>query len=239
MKKLLFTLLLLVTPAWCTITLVHTTTNNSCSGATTCVITLSANFTSGNGAVVMMQNGTTGTTTSSFNTGCTASWTEVPATRQSATGIGAADASYCTNVTGGVGSVTITISTTFASGNVTIWEFSSSLGGIALDSGATPGNIQNNSANCTACTGVTLVLSGNNNFIAFVGLSGGTCSAVTGTGMTLDNNDHGNCEGHGITSGSLTAPTTFTQTSGQNFGTALAMMESSGVSVKSMVPTVE
>lgn len=224
-KLVLFLILLCTSPAWATWTLLNTNTNNSCSGATTCAITMTSTG-SGHLLVAEMQNGTTGTTISSFNTGCNGSWVISSATLLSATGIGSAELAYCTNSTASITSITITISTTFATGNVTIWEASSSLGNIALDSGGTPANTQSNSSACTTCTGVSLTLSGNNDFFAFVSLSGGTCSAVSGTGMVLDNNDHGNCEGHGTGSGSQTVPVSYTQTSGQNFGNAIAFQES-------------
>jgi hypothetical protein len=54
------------------------------------------------------------------------------------------------------------------------------------------------------------------------------CTAVTGTGWTFDTGVSGQGFAHGITSGSQTAPATWTQTSGAIKCNAAAFQEASG-----------
>jgi len=173
------------------------------------------------------------TITSVTAAACTSTWTHAPNTAASGTGDGSADLFYCLNSASGQTSISITASGTCPGCVGVIWEASSSLGSIAVDSGATPSGNKTDTT-CTSCAGVSLTLSGNNDFIAAVSANGGTGTGVTGTGWTNDlANPTGDGVAHGITSGSQTAPATWTQSSATLVSNAAAFQESSGAAAPS------
>lgn len=219
--KLILALLLFCSPAFATWTLTQVKDTTTCNG-TTCAVTVTST-----GSAHLLVAGILPQTTSTTITGvtagaCTGSWTHAASTNT--TGV---DLYYCLNSVSGQTSITITGSGSIGTGAgiAIIWEAASSLGTIAVDSGATPSGIKSDTT-CTACAGVTLTLSGNNDFIAGLANCGGTCSNLVGTGFTNDLSNPGS-DGvmHGITSASLTAPTTWTQTSGTLICNAAAFQE--------------
>jgi hypothetical protein len=210
-------------PVHHTWTLSQVKDNTTGSGTTVAVTVVSTG--SGHLLVAGLLDGTTGDTISAVTAAaCTGSWTHATNTVVSLTGAGSADLYYCLNSASGQTSITIThTSCTICVG--VIWEAASTLGNIAVDAGATPSGNHTDSA-CTSCAGVALTLSGNNDFIAALAVCGATCSGVTGTGWTNDlSNPTGDGVAHGITSGSQTAPTTWTGTSGIIGSNAAAFQE--------------
>lgn len=168
---------------------------------------------------------------------CTSTWTHAPNTATSSAANGSADLYYCTNSASGQTSITITGSGTIGVG--VIWEAHSTAGSIAIDSGSTPSS-SNAPVSCTSCNGTSLTLSGNNDFIAALATCGQTCSGLTGTGWTNDlSNPTGDGVAHGITSGSQTAPATWTQapSGGMNVNAA-AFQEAGGAPTPKMIPVV-
>lgn len=201
--------------------------NASCTSS--CAVTVTS---TGSGhllvAGIISSNSTAATISSVTAAACSGSW--VHCTNCSlANSTGNVDFSYCLNSASGQTSITITPSATLSAGIGVIWEAQSTLGNIAKDSGTTPSGTHFDSSSCTTtCAGVSLTLSGNNDFIAAVASCGGTCSAVSGTGWTNDkSNPGGDAAAHGITSGTQTAPTTYTQTSGLLVCAAIAFQETS------------
>jgi hypothetical protein len=234
MRKLLYLLpLLLCSPCWATWTLTQVKGSSACSG-TTCAVTVTSTG-SGHLLVAGMITGNTAADAISLVTAaaCAGSWVHCSNCSIGQSGDGTSDFSYCTNSASGQTSITITITNTCSAGCLGfIWEASSSLGTIAIDSGATPSGTKNDTT-CTSCAGVSLTLSGNNDFIAALAPCGGTCSGLAGTGWTNDlTNPSGDGAAHGITSGTQTAPATWTQTSATLICSAIAFQESSGGAVK-------
>lgn len=228
-KYLLLALLFLQTPVWATWSLVQVKGSGAgvCNGVTTCSVTVTS---TGAGHLLvagLLDSGTGNTISSVTSAACTSGWTHAPNSAASGTGDGSSDLFYCLNSASGQTSITVTPANSMT-GDAIIWESSSTLGNIALDSGTTPSQHVSDTT-CTSCAGVVLTLSGNNNFVAALSACGGTCSGLSGTGFTNDlSNPSGDGVGHGITSGSLTAPATWTQTSGTLVGSAAAFQESSG-----------
>lgn len=214
-KLLLLSIILLLLPlqvhATWTLTQVKGAAGGNCTSPCTITVTSTG---AGHLLVVGIIDNRTGITIASVSAGaCVSTWTHVPNSTGSNTGDGSTDLYYCTNSASAQTTITITeSSSSTTSCTPVIWEASSSLGGIALDSGANPSNTVTDSVNCTSCAGVALTLSGNNNFVVGIAACGQSCSNLTGTGWT---NDLGNPQsdgiGHGITSGSQTAPTTWVQ----------------------------
>lgn len=232
-KRLLQLALLLVGLAWCvpahaTWTLVQVKDNTACTSGTTCAVTVTSTG-ANNLLVAAVQNFGTISISSVTAAACSTTWTHVTNGQVFVSGVGSVDMYYCLKSNSGQTSITITTGGFATNGVGIIWEASSSLGTIAVDSGATPsGNVTD--ATCTSCAGVSLTLSGNNDFTAAVAGCGGTCSAASGTGWTNDlSNPNGNGIAHGLnTTGNITAPATWTQTSGQLVSAAIALQESSG-----------
>jgi len=235
MKKLLYSLsLLLCSPCWATWTLTQgpsTAINNACAtGSTTCAVTVSSTGSS-HLLVAGIASTANGTTISSVTpAACSVTWTHASSANLAGSA-GSVDLYYCTKSASGQTSITITVNAApGAAWTAAIWEASSSLGTIAIDSGATPSGNKNDSSNCTSCAGVSLTLSGNNDFIAAIATPGDTGTGLTGTGWTNDKVDAStNLYGHGITSGSQTAPATWTQTTANPLlCDAAAFQETSG-----------
>ena len=235
MRRLLQFATLASVMAWCapahaTWSLVQVKDNTACTSGTTCAVAVTSTG-AGNLLVAGVQNFAT-TSISSVTAGaCATTWTHAPSGNLFVSGVGAVDLYYCTQSNSAQTSITITVGSAFGTNGVgIIWEASSSLGSIAIDSGATPSGNKNDSTTCTSCAGVALTLSGNNNFTAAVAACGGTCSAVTGAGWTNDlANPNGNGIAHGLnTTGSITAPATWTQTSSTLVCDAISFQEASG-----------
>jgi hypothetical protein len=226
--RLILCLALLCSPAWATWTLTQVKDKTACSG-TTCAVTVTSTG-AGHLLIAGFSDSTSHVQTiSSVTAGaCAGSWVHCPNCAINATGDGSIDFSYCTNSASGITSITITTSLTMGTGIGVIWEASSSLGTIAIDSGAAPSGTKTDTT-CTSCAGVSLTLSGNNDFIAALSANGGAGTGLTGTGWTNDlANPSGDGVAHGITSGSQTAPATWTQSSGTLLGNAIAFQETSG-----------
>jgi hypothetical protein len=225
-------LAVLVTPAWATWTL--TQVKDAICTASPCAVTV---ISTGAGHLLVAGGLAAGTsvTISSVTAGaCTGSWTHATGANISQSGDGSTDQYYCLNSASGVTSISVTFSGTCSGGShcdAVIWEASSNVGNIAVDTGATPIGTKND-ATCTACAGVALSLSSNNKFITVLAACEGSCSALTGTGFTNDvSNPDSDGVGHGLniaTSGTVTSPTTWTQTSGTQVSSAVAFQESSG-----------
>jgi hypothetical protein len=233
MKRLIpiLGLLLLSCPSWATWTLTQVKDNTACSG-TTCAVTVTS---TGSGhllvAGIASNNSTAATISGVSAAACVSAWVHCTNCSLAVSGDGNVDFSYCLNSVSGQTSITISSGTSLGAGsNGFIWEASSSLGSIALDSGATPSGTKNNTTSATSQAGVSLTLSGNNDFIAAIAGCGSTCNGLTGTGWTNDlANPNGDGAAHGITNGSQTGPTTWTQTSSSTLiAAAIAFQESSG-----------
>lgn len=226
--KILLSLLLLLcaTPANATWTLVQVKDNNASCNAS-CPVTVTATA-AGNLLVAGVIAANTGITISSVSGGCTGAWTHATNTAVSGAGDGSSDLFYCLNSSAGATTITLTLSSG-PSGPGIVWEAHSSVGSIAVDSGATPSGAKTD-ASCTSCAGTSLTLSGNNDFIVALAACGSSCSGLTGTGWTNDlANPIGDGIGHGITTGSLTAPATWTQSpAGTLVSNAAAFQEGSG-----------
>jgi hypothetical protein len=229
-KQLILCIALLCSPAWATWTLTQVKATSTCSTVTTCAVTVTS---TGAGHLLVAGVITPGATTDAITTltsgACAVSWVHCANCSLAASGDGGVDMSYCLNSASGTTSITITVTSAPAANWIAvIWEASSSLGNIAKDSGATPSGTKSDTT-CTSCAGVSLTLSGNNNFIAALGAAGATATGVTGTGWTNDlSNPSGDGIAHGITSGSQTAPATWTQASATFVANALAFQESAG-----------
>jgi hypothetical protein len=131
------------------------------------------------------------------------------------------DAYYCLQSNGGITSFSQPVTTFTGAADVIVWEAASGLAVVALDAG---GKLQDTT--CTSCAGVPLTLSGNSDFI--IALAGGTVvvSGLTGTGFTYEGTTgFGDGFATGLTTGSLTAPTTWTGSSGLLSVYALAIQE--------------
>lgn len=225
--KALLLIVALSMPSWATWTLTQVASNNACTNITTCAVTVTSTG-AGHLLVFGLIATVASTTISSVTSGaCSVAWAHPAGTN--GTGTGSVDLFYCTNSVTAQTSITVTANQAMGNNSIAVvWEANSTLGSIAIDSGATPAGLSP-TATCTACAGKALTLSGNNNFIAGVANCGGTCSAVTGTGFTNDlTNPLGDGVMHGITSGSVTAPATWTQTSGVMLANAAAFTEASG-----------
>lgn len=207
-------------------TLVQVKDNVTCTSGTTCAVTVTSTG-SGNLLVAGVMNFGAQTVSSVTAGACSGAWTTPSPSAAFSSGIGSVDMKYCLSSVAAQTSITITGGSAFGTNGVgVIWEFSSNVGSIARDSGATPSGTKSDTT-CTACAGVTLTLSGNNNATALLAACGGTCSALTGTGCTNDlANPNGNAIGHCInTTGNLTAPTTWTMTSETLGASAAAFQE--------------
>lgn len=222
---------MLCSPAWATWTLSQVKDCTFNTGSS-CAVTVTSTG-AGHLLVAGIIDGNTANTISSVTSAaCSGTWTHAPNSAASGAGDGSSDLFYCTNAAAAQTSITVT-TTNAASGGTTIiaviWEASSSLGNIAIDSGATPSQ-HTTDATCTSCAGVSLTLSGNNDFIAGLAPCGGSCTGVTGTGWTNDlTNPGGDGVAHGITSGSQASPATWTQTpSATLVCSAAAFQETSG-----------
>lgn len=226
-------LLLFCSPCWATWTLTQVKGSSACGGTTTCSVAVTS---TGAGHLLvagLLTNANGADAISSVTAAaCSGSWVHCPNCSIGAAGNGSLDFSYCLNSASGQTSIVITLSASATAEIAVIFEASSSLGGIALDTGTTPSGTKSD-ATCTSCAGVTLTLSGNNNFVAGLGAAGGTMTGLTGTGWTNDlANPSGDGVGHGITSGSQTAPATWVQSSGTMLASAIAFQESSGAAAK-------
>lgn len=199
----------------------------SCSGTsvTNCTITTSSTG-SGHLLVVAMNTNTLTTTISSLTAAfCSGSWTHATNSNASGTGDGSSDIQYCLNSASGQTSLVCTVS---ASGNpgCAFYEFTSSLGNIAVNTGSVPSQHVSDAA-CTSCAGVSLTLSGNNAVTVAVSANGDTGSGLTGTSWVNDLAcPNGDCFGHALnTTGNMTAPATWTQTSSATLVASAASFE--------------
>jgi hypothetical protein len=190
---------------------------------TPCVVTLAS--TGANHALVVAMLSNAAATMGAPPAGaCNVAWIHGPNAPAAGSG-NTLDAYYCTQSVSGVTSFSQPI-TSFGGGtaDVVVWEAVPPLTTIAIDAGSNPANKVADTT-CTSCAGVPLTLSGNPNFI--IVLSGGTAniSGLTGTGFTYDGTagNFGDGFGSGITTGSLTAPATWTATSGTIEAYALAL----------------
>lgn len=200
--------------------------NTSCSSP--CAVTV-ASTGSGNLLVAGLISGTTAQTITAVTAGaCSGSWVISASTAFSTTGVGSGEMAYCLSSISGQTSISITFSSGAAGSMGLIWEASSSTGGIALDTGATPAG-NNAVVSCTACAGPSLSLSASNKFIAVSAACAGTCSNLTGTGFVNDlSNPNTDGVGHGIniaTSGTLVSPTSWTMTNANLDDNAIAFKE--------------
>jgi hypothetical protein len=230
MKRLLPLLLLLcATPAHATWTLVQVKDNTASCNAS-CPVTVTATA-AGNLLVAGVIAANTGITISSVSGGCAGTWTRAASTAVSGAGDGSSELFYCLNSSAAATTVTLTLSGS-PNGLGVVWEAHSTNGSIAVDSGATPSGTKTDTS-CTSCAGTALTLSGNNDFIAALAPCGSSCTGLTGTGWTNDlANASGDGIGHGITTGSLTAPATWTQSpAGTLVSNAAAFQEGSGGAV--------
>jgi hypothetical protein len=139
------------------------------------------------------------------------------------------DLYYCLNSASGVTAFSQPVVPSGGTVSITVYEATQTASTIiAKDSGATPAGTVSDTT-CTNCAGVPLTLSGNNNFIVVMSEGTGTITALTGAGFTFDvETSFGDGIGSGITTGSLTAPTTWTSTSGTLGAYAIAFQESGG-----------
>lgn len=211
-------MILLAALAWCVpihATWTHTQvkSNNACNSGTTCAVTVTSTG-AGHLGVAGLIHGTSRTISSVDSTTCNTTWTHAPNANLFVTGAGAVDLYYCTNLVGSKTTITITASGTLASGTGVFWEAASGLGTIAINSGATPSGNKNDAA-CTSCAGVGLTLSANNAYTVSLAIGGQPLSGLTGTSWVNDlANPNGNGAGHAPnTTGNMTAPTTWTQSS--------------------------
>lgn len=230
LRSLLLLSILALIPASARATWTLTQVTNATGCSSPCVVTVTSTG-AGHLLVAGILDVNTNTVITAVTAGaCSATWTHAPNTAIGAGGDGSVDLYYCLNSTSGITSISITAGICGGSCIGVIWEASSSLGSIALDTGATPSGNQNDTVNCTSCSGTSLTLSGNNNFVVGLAACGGSCSGLTGTGWTNDlSNPSGDGVGHGITSGSQTAPTTWTQgPTNTLICNAAAFQESSG-----------
>lgn len=240
--RLVLCIALLCSPAWATWTLTQVKSNNACSG-TTCSVTATSTGSAHLLVAGLIANNSSSVTISSVTSAaCTGAWTHAANTAVGANGNGFLDLYYCLNSASGQTAVVITASGSLTAGSIgVIWEASSSLGSIAVDTGATPSSTIAD-ATCTNCAGVSLSLSSNNKFIAVMAGCGAACSNLTGTGFVNDlANPGGDGVGHGIniaTSGTLASPTTWTMSSGTLKGTAAAFQEASAGGGSTCQPTM-
>lgn len=225
-------IVLLASPCWATWTLVQVksnTTSTGSSGAVTVSSTGSSNL-----LVAGLISGANISISSVSAAACSSTWTHAANTNNFVTGSGSVDLYYCLSSASGQTSITITASGSAGAGSVwAIWEVSSTLGSIAVDSGTTASQHVSDGT-CSACAGVALNLSGNSDFIAAIASCGNTCSGVTGAGFSNDlSNPSGDVVAHATlsTSGAVTAPATFTQPSSTLTGAAAAFQESSSGAV--------
>ena len=221
-------ILLLASPCWATWTLVQVKSNTSSTGSSGAVTVSSTG--SNNLLVAGLISGANVSISSVSAAACSSAWTHSANTSNFLSGNGSVDLYYCLSSASGQTSITVTASGSAGAGSVwVIWEASSTLGAIAVDSGSTPSQ-HISDASCSSCAGVALSLSGNNDFIAAVATCGNSCTGVTGAGFTNDlANPNGDAVAHGIlnTSGAVTAPATFTQPSATLAAAAAAFQESS------------
>jgi hypothetical protein len=141
---------------------------------------------------------------------CSSSWIHAPGLPVNGSG-GSLDEYYCLKSASGQTSISVTVSGTIFIVDIVIEEAASSLGTIAVDSGATASGANADGA-CTSCAGISLTLSGNNDFVSVMAVANNTITGLTGTGFTYSaTSNFGAGSGYGITTGSLTAPTTWTQ----------------------------
>jgi hypothetical protein len=213
--------------AHATWTLTQVKSTSACNSP--CAVTVTS--TGASHLLVAGVTGPTGVSISSVSAAaCSGSWTHAAGSNISNT-LAAIDQYYCTSSASGQTSISITLAGTCSATCLgAIWEASSSLGTIALDSGATPAATLFDSANCTTCSGVALTLSGNNNFVTALAACANACSGLTGTGFTNDlANPNGNGFAHGIKSGSLTGPASWSQSpTGTLDASAAAFQETAG-----------
>ena len=236
LRRLVNSLLLCVcgcVPVHATWTLTQVKDNASCSG-TTCAVTVTSTG-AGHLLVAAYNGGASGSATTISgvsSAACVSTWTHATSANLFVSPFGSVDLYYCLNSASGQTAITITISQS-GSGMGVIWEASSSLGNIAVNSGTTPSNNVHDTSNCTSCAGTSLTLASNNSFIAGTAFCVNTCSGVTGTGYTNDlSNPSGDAVFHGLNiavSGATTAPATFSQSPTSTlFGDAAAFQETSG-----------
>jgi hypothetical protein len=192
-----------------------------------CVVALTATGTNHLLAVGMTGNIPTTTLGAPPAAACNGSWIHAPnAPATSATNVD--DAYYCLNSASGITSFSQPVAG-ISSGTVdiTVWEATPTLSTVAFDS---DGKITDST--CTSCAGVALTLSGNSDFIIVLSGGSGIVSGLTGAGFTLDGiTNFGDGFGSAMTTGSLTAPTTWTTTSGTQEAYALAFQETGGANV--------
>jgi hypothetical protein len=149
-----------------TFALVQHPHNVSCSGSSaTCAITLTQNTGSGNLGIISF-DATTSTTVSISSISGAGSWTHCTNCSQKDSSNDQVDASYIYSTTGGVGSISVTLTTAPGSSwgaSYTEYSFTGS-GGVTLD--ASNGNT-NGGTTCTTCTMPSLSLTGSRDVIFY------------------------------------------------------------------------
>lgn len=217
MKTAILLLALLASsPAWATWSLdaSYPADNVACT-ATTCAVTIPST-TAHHILAVGMLFANSGVTISSITAGvCNVAWARPvsPTTVSiSSAGKGGLDFMWCSDAVGGQTTLTITSSGSTGTSTGYAFSFAKTLSTPAIDSGATATSNASPTA-CTACAGIALTLSGNNDFCIASAAGSNNITGLTGTGWV---NDLANPINDGIahllnnTSTSLTAPTTWT-----------------------------
>lgn len=223
-------------PAHATWTKIQSPSTGGCNSP--CAVPTSA--TAAGNLLIYLVSGGAGVSISSVTAGaCNVAWVHAPSSNISVAAFAALDIFYCTNATASNVSISATLAGTCSATCVGfVLEGHSTLqaagGTIAIDSGATPSGTINDSTACgvsgPTCPGVALTLSGNSDFIGVISADGSTATTLTGTGFTSDSVTNGNGQGHGITTGSVTAPLTWTQSpNGILIGSAAAFQETAAV----------
>jgi hypothetical protein len=224
-KFLCIAILLCALPSWATWSIVQTKCNAACAGGTTCGITTSATGT-GNLIVVGSIVDFTGATQSISSVSGGGTYTHSTVAR-AVTG-GEIDMSYTLASTAGATTITLTLSASTVSNQwrACMAEFSSSTGGIALDTGATPQ--ASNSIASAAPVSPALTVSGANLAVVSEILWGGTITGASSPYNVsgLQPNGNGFAVAINIVSGSGAAWTPTTVNTGG--AAAIAFKENAG-----------
>lgn len=230
LKRLILAIALLCSPCWATWSVVQVKDSTSCSGTSACAVTVTST-TAHNALFAAIINGTNITISSVAAGACNVAWVHGSGTNLFVSADGAVDMYYCTDAVGGLTSVSITPSGTWNLPIALIAEASSTLGNIAINSGATPSGSTNDSTSCsTTCPGTSLTLSTNNSVIFSIASCGSSCNGVTGTNCV---NQLANPSGDGVetivNNAATSNPCGYKQSSSSTMvNAAIALQETSG-----------
>lgn len=195
--------------------------NNLCTGASTCAVTLTQNTGSGNLLVISVSGGASATRTISS---ISAGGTFVHCSNCSANAAGnIVDQGWVLSSTGGVSSITVTLSgsaTFFAE----IDEYSTSSGPAIADTSGS-----GTEATCTSCAGKALALGGSNDVIVQVISPNGSASNITAP-YSNPNDASASSTAGALNQSAGTAPT-WTTTSGVAAVAAVAFKETPSAGV--------